>query len=315
MKGHKCILWVRVTAFCATLLVAGQTHGQEGDVFRVETGKDLPHCIMVGSSPLCQVERELQFHHLPGSASRESEWLVVRFIEWIFGIGGETVDGESYPVRMSVVQPVLIEYKIAAVKVLDDVDVETLEGRRGEGWLPDWVKPGVVQVEALVAFEDAHRMRWPVDGWQRHQFLLDESGDFGNSLVTEEGPSSRTIYKQGATSECIGRPDTPLCAVETLLACRVRREEALCELVDDTPGDSVNWRASVSYFIATIDAVEDENLPSGHKYTVTLEEFDAYRDRRYGDPEFTRYSVLRSGDNWRVVGREVFTWKASHVPE
>src|SRR3546814_10964403 len=29
-------------------------------------------------------------------------------------------------------------------------------------------------------------------------------------------------------SRCIGRPDTPLCAVETLLACFARREAALC---------------------------------------------------------------------------------------
>lgn len=36
-------------------------------------------------------------------------------------------------------------------------------------------------------------------------------------------------------SRCIGRPDTPLCAVETLLACFARRQAALCWRVWSPP--------------------------------------------------------------------------------
>lgn len=43
------------------------------------------------------------------------------------------------------------------------------------------------------------------------------------------GPPERT------DSRCIGQPDTPLCAVETLLACFARREAALCWRVWSPP--------------------------------------------------------------------------------
>jgi hypothetical protein len=39
------------------------------------------------------------------------------------------------------------------------------------------------------------------------------------------GPADRS------DSRCIGRPDTPLCAVETLLACFARRDADLCRAV------------------------------------------------------------------------------------
>ena len=39
------------------------------------------------------------------------------------------------------------------------------------------------------------------------------------------GPAERS------DSRCIGRPDTPLCAVETLLACFARRDGDLCRMV------------------------------------------------------------------------------------
>ena len=37
-------------------------------------------------------------------------------------------------------------------------------------------------------------------------------------------------------SRCIGRPETPLCAVETLLACFARRDDSLCWRVWHPPG-------------------------------------------------------------------------------
>jgi hypothetical protein len=43
-------------------------------------------------------------------------------------------------------------------------------------------------------------------------------------------------------SRCIGRPDTPLCAVETLLACFARRAAALCWQVWQPP------RAGIALF-------------------------------------------------------------------
>jgi len=45
------------------------------------------------------------------------------------------------------------------------------------------------------------------------------------SYVTQDDHSS--------SSQCIGQPGTPLCAVETLLACFQRDRQDLCRMVDD----------------------------------------------------------------------------------
>lgn len=41
----------------------------------------------------------------------------------------------------------------------------------------------------------------------------------------------RVITQTNETSECIGDPRTPVCAVETLLACFIRQQRSLCETV------------------------------------------------------------------------------------
>src|SRR5690606_17460172 len=40
-------------------------------------------------------------------------------------------------------------------------------------------------------------------------------------------------------SRCIGRPEAPLCAVETLLACFARRDDSLCWQVWQPPGAGI----------------------------------------------------------------------------
>jgi hypothetical protein len=44
-----------------------------------------------------------------------------------------------------------------------------------------------------------------------------------------------TLDDATTTSKCIGDPRTPLCAVETMNACFVRRDDHLCMLVRDEP--------------------------------------------------------------------------------
>jgi hypothetical protein len=46
-----------------------------------------------------------------------------------------------------------------------------------------------------------------------------------------------TSHDETTTSQCIGNPETPLCAVESLLACLWRRDETAC-LAARTPEDS-----------------------------------------------------------------------------
>ena len=53
----------------------------------------------------------------------------------------------------------------------------------------------------------------------------------GPNLVRAQVGEVRSITAEAATSDCIGDPHTPLCAVETFLACTVRRDLDLCATV------------------------------------------------------------------------------------
>ena len=46
---------------------------------------------------------------------------------------------------------------------------------------------------------------------------------------------TRTISMGGASSRCIGRSHSPLCAAETFLACLLRSDEGLCRTVGVAP--------------------------------------------------------------------------------
>jgi hypothetical protein len=311
MSEHKAILRAVAALVCATAIFTVQARGQVGETFRIEAGKEGPHCAEDSSSPLCQAEQFLAFH-FPRPDLPDVQPLIIRLMDWLFGVEKETDTSTPNPARVSVVVPVIIDYHVVELRILDATDIEFLPSRWHDHLSPLSLEPGAVRIELLVAFEDAHGMRWPTKEWQRHEYLLTEPDDT-RGLTSEGGFFSREINLRWASSDCIGKPDTPLCAVETLLACRVRRDDALCAQVTDSVSSDARWASGVTYFVSAIDAVEDESLPSGHKYAVTLEESDIYRDFGnfpYGDREFTRYDVVRSDDGWRVVERTVFIWKA-----
>ena len=57
---------------------------------------------------------------------------------------------------------------------------------------------------------------------------------------TASNPELRLLEftNEESTSTCIGNPVTPLCAVETFAACRLRAEWALCTEVGYEPGEA-----------------------------------------------------------------------------
>lgn len=58
-----------------------------------------------------------------------------------------------------------------------------------------------------------------------------------------------------SSSECVGSPVTPMCAVETLLACFVRGDDSLCQTAMGVPADKVRLWA---------------NFPIGLRLFITL---------------------------------------------
>ncbi len=113
------------------------------------------------------------------------------------------------------------------------------------------------------------------------------------------GPAERS------DSRCIGRPDTPLCAVETLLACFARRDPALCRVVWpqaaslDFAGAS-HIRYWWSYRVAAAEqAAPDEAVIAiaGRNCGLQMAEPDCATTP--APP--TRYRVQRRDNAWQVV--------------
>lgn len=115
------------------------------------------------------------------------------------------------------------------------------------------------------------------------------------------GPAQRT------DSACIGRPDTPLCAVETLLACFARRETALCGSVwPQARGASLGFErlANLRYWwsyrvVAAEQTGTDEAVIAiaGRNCGLLLAEPDC----RTTPAPATRYRVRRGQAGWEVL--------------
>ncbi|MSO91789.1 MAG: hypothetical protein EXQ86_00125 [Rhodospirillales bacterium] len=75
----------------------------------------------------------------------------------------------------------------------------------------------------------------------------------------------RRITQTDATSDCIGDPRTPLCALETYLACVVRKDRVLCDRVDVPEGFYFGepWQIIelAEYLILDEVTLTPENIP------------------------------------------------------
>jgi hypothetical protein len=79
-----------------------------------------------------------------------------------------------------------------------------------------------------VRFYGKYGLNWPDSGWRR--LIYSVRRDDGQWRVDRVSWQAwiRMIDPRKASSQCVGRRDTPVCAVETHIACRVRGDDALC---------------------------------------------------------------------------------------
>lgn len=108
-------------------------------------------------------------------------------------------------------------------------------------------------------------------------------------------------------SRCIGRPETPLCAVETLLACFARRDDALCWRVWHPPQSGIRlfpgetrpgywW----SYRVAGVERLGDDEAViaiAGRNCGLQI----AAPECRLTPAPPTSYRVKRQNGSWEVV--------------
>lgn len=108
-------------------------------------------------------------------------------------------------------------------------------------------------------------------------------------------------------SRCIGKPDTPLCAVETLLACFARRDDALCWQVWQPPGAGTRLfpgeRRPGYWWSYRVAAVEQ---PSAEEAVISIAGRNCGLQTTAPDcfttpAPPTSYRVKRQNGAWRVV--------------
>jgi hypothetical protein len=92
------------------------------------------------------------------------------------------------------------------------------------------------------------------------------------------------ITPNTATSACIGTAATPLCAVETLLACLVRNDDGLCRRIGATPptrNSETPGPLQAEYAIERISVIQPEDIT------------DDTRDLEWFKPGYTLVEVSR----------------------
>ena len=125
----------------------------------------------------------------------------------------------------------------------------------------------------------------------------------------------RSITRTEATSQCIGDPRTPLCAVETLLACFTRHDMSLCRRVG-VDGVSFDDRLiGRDYFVISMKLLRGGEIPEDLKdtdwyrpgyleitlagrYHLSSVEMSPAKGWQYYD-----YTVKPEGNLWHIAGR------------
>lgn len=72
----------------------------------------------------------------------------------------------------------------------------------------------------------------------------------------------RVISQTSSTSHCIGDPQTPLCAVETYLACTVRLDHGLCDKIGYFGLGLGEPRKNIRYRILSYYVVRSADIPA-----------------------------------------------------
>lgn len=167
-----------------------------------------------------------------------------------------------------------------------------------------------------VRFHGKYDLNWPDRGWRRLIYAVRQTAEGWRVDDISWQPWIRLIGPRDASSGCIGGRDTPVCALETHIACRVRDDAALC--AGEGGLEPQNFRpkgATVLYYIDRIRKWEPPELaPPGSLLVAvwTAESTDlstpgatdpgnAYMAR----PEFVAVSYMleRRDGGWTVLSR------------
>ncbi|MFA6020956.1 MAG: hypothetical protein WC722_11900 [Rhodospirillales bacterium] len=128
-----------------------------------------------------------------------------------------------------------------------------------------------------------------------------------------------------STSQCIGDPKTPLCAIETVLACFLRAKVEFCRVGSGDPkypqriSTEIQPAESRRYWVAGAEFVTEKNKASFKKVrylkpqigdiAIQIHEAPCYDQKCYkpvGPPAI--YLVRRNGDKWMAADWATPRW-------
>lgn len=172
------------------------------------------------------------------------------------------------------------------------------------------------RIGVSVRFHGKYGLNWPDRGWRRLVYGVRREG--GGWLVEKVSWQLwiRMIGPRDASSGCIGERDTPVCAVESHIACRLRDEAALCADAGGLePGHFRPKGATVLYTIDRIRKWEPPELAARDSLFVTVwaaestdlpppdsANTDSFYIARHGFVAVS-YTLERLRGQWRVVNR------------
>ncbi len=124
----------------------------------------------------------------------------------------------------------------------------------------------------------------------------------------------RFVSPTDATSNCIGNPITPLCAVETFIACTLRIEPSLCRRIGIDDYNYPKQKGTSRYYVVSTRTIPEGentgNLPNTDQTKPSLVEITIL------EPDFrldwcpegckTSYFLKQVGDLWLVDGHAVW---------
>ncbi len=131
--------------------------------------------------------------------------------------------------------------------------------------------------------------------------------------LSAQQPEIRVITQTEATSECIGDPKPPLCAVETFNACGTRRQVELCRLIGRDGFYNAGPPSWPEYFQISQHLIREEEIPEHLKdtdwYRPGYVFLDLKKRSRYADGKVWpadgwatySYTLKPVGDKWHVV--------------
>lgn len=248
-------------------------------------------CIGDASSPVCTVETALACRLRKDPALCRAA-----------GLNPDEVRAEppaTRPPRPSrhpaeVIETTAVEYRI------DDVDERENAAR--------------VAIGARYHGEDG--LTWPDRGWRLLTYsLIRADGTAWRIEKIRWAPLVRWLGPVDAASRCLGDAKTPLCAVETHIACRVRSDEEICAAAGRVEAKVFRpHRATVLYFVNRIrrwTPPDAGDVPAVIVWMAESTEFPAPDAKpKPGDAYVTHsnfvltsYTVERRDDAWRVVSR------------